>query len=315
MDDLELSSKIPAFFGIEANESAATDQKIGDERLGSKESVFANFGPTLILASCVFVFIILLVTTIYIICKRTNCSKRSAVLLRKLQEKVFWNPIIRYVYLNGLKLSMASLLVIKENKIAGGALATLLIINLSAIFFVRALKKNEGHLDEVQKVKTMGSLYAGKNTYSTRHHVHLYPAAFFLRRTLFAVATVFLFVHPILQMISHYLLTMFFIVYLAFDTYLFENRWQVTIEIGSEFFMHFISVLLSQFMVQSYSKDTKDACETATIAVFGLLFALNISFAIRTSILSCKEKKHKKELEKRRKAMMEKREKNRDIKK
>lgn len=144
---------------------------------------------------------------------------------------------------------MASLLVIKENKIAGGAIATLLIINLSSIFFVRALKKNEGHLGEVQKVKTMGSLYAGKNTYSTRHHVHLYPAAFFLRRTLFAVATVFLFMYPVLQMIAHHLLTMSFIVYLAFDSHLFESRWQVTIEIGSEFFMHLVSVILGQFMV------------------------------------------------------------------
>ena len=55
---------------------------------------------------------------------------------------VFWNPIIRYVYLNALKLNMASLYVIKAKGYEIGAIFVLLVTNVAVVFFVRALAKS-----------------------------------------------------------------------------------------------------------------------------------------------------------------------------
>ena len=113
--------------------------------------------------------------------------------MKWLQQKVFWNPFIRYVYLNGLKLSMASLLIIKVNGFAIGAICTLVGINVAVVLFVSALKLHKNHLTDAEKVKSIGSLYVGKNVHARQHKVHWYPFAFFLRRALFAIVTVYLF--------------------------------------------------------------------------------------------------------------------------
>lgn len=67
-DDLELSKTIPEFFGIEAKESKATEEKVGEERLGSADSVLFNFGPTLLLGTILFLVVIIASLTIYIVC-------------------------------------------------------------------------------------------------------------------------------------------------------------------------------------------------------------------------------------------------------
>lgn len=58
-------------------------------------------------------------------------------------------------------------------------------------------------------------------------------------------------------MIAHHILSMGFMIYLSSDLYLFEDRSQAVIEIGSEFLLHFLSVLLSQYNRLSYSYETK----------------------------------------------------------
>ena len=77
--------------------------------------------------------------------------------------------------------------------------------------------------DEVT-VKSIGSFYSGKNVHSPKHQVHLYVVAFFLRRGLFVIATVYLFDYPQMQMVVHHVLTMTFTSYLAFNNSMYASR-------------------------------------------------------------------------------------------
>mmetsp|Transcript_1153 Transcript_1153/g.1718 ORF Transcript_1153/g.1718 Transcript_1153/m.1718 type:complete len:185 (+) Transcript_1153:2442-2996(+) len=142
IDDLEVSTRIPAFFGIESEVSSGADEKVGEDRLGSKDGIFSNFGAAMILASSVLVMIVILITLSYFLVRRANCSSKCAARLKQLREKVFWNPLIRYVYLNALKLNVASLVVIKAQGAAIGAIATIAVLNIAVVFFVHTLIKN-----------------------------------------------------------------------------------------------------------------------------------------------------------------------------
>ena len=63
----------------------------------------------------------------------------------------------------------------------------------------------------------------------------LYPLAFFYRRTVFIIVTVFLFDRPAMQMILNQVLTMFMIIYLLYESKsLFASRSMQIVETGSE---------------------------------------------------------------------------------
>ena len=163
VDDLQLSEKIPALLGIDFKAKSATEETVGEERLGSQTGVFHNFGPTLLLGSCVFFFIIAVISAVVIISKRKECSSKCRSCITSLKQKVFWNPMIRYVYLNALKLSMASLYVIKADGYEIGAVLVLIALNIAVALFVRVLFKSQSELNKPAKVKSIGSLYTGKN--------------------------------------------------------------------------------------------------------------------------------------------------------
>ena len=55
-------------------------------------------------------------------------------------------------------------------------------------------------LDEQQTIKSIGSIYEGKNVKKRDHKAFLFPILFFWRRTCFVVVTVLLFDFPVLQM-------------------------------------------------------------------------------------------------------------------
>ena len=91
---------------------------------------------------------------------------------------------------------------------------------------------------------------------------------------------------------------MSFIVYVAFDAQLYEERVHAVIEIGSELIMHFTSVLLSQYLLLNYTDEARSAIELFTFILFGLLFALNIGFAIKTGVQSFRDKRRLKAIRK-----------------
>ena len=60
LDDLEIGGQCLEWLGIPNEARSATEEVVGEDRLGSRKDVFANLGSTLILASiCIVVVVIL----------------------------------------------------------------------------------------------------------------------------------------------------------------------------------------------------------------------------------------------------------------
>lgn len=66
----------------------------------------------------------------------------------------------------------------------------------------------------------------------------------FWRRLLFAVATVYLFAYPIMQMYAHYFLTFATMIVFILNKHDFESKGQRFVELGSEIMLYFCSTLL-----------------------------------------------------------------------
>ena len=70
LDDLEIGKHILEPIGIVAQSDSATDEKVGEERLGSSKGVLSNFGATLILISIGFIVLIAITLLIVYLCKK-----------------------------------------------------------------------------------------------------------------------------------------------------------------------------------------------------------------------------------------------------
>ena len=116
LDDFEIGKHVLEPIGIVSQSDSATDEKVGEERLGSGKGMSSSFGATLILASIGFAVLIAIVLLAVYLCKRFTCSAKCKTGVRKLKQKVFWNPFIRYIFLNSMKLNMATFVVFKSMK-------------------------------------------------------------------------------------------------------------------------------------------------------------------------------------------------------
>ena len=113
----------------------------------------------------------------------------------KIHAKLFYNPIIQYIILNAMKLLVISLIALKAHNNTTDLVissAILLVIAVSALGFFFLLRQNHDLLKERKMVDMIGSLYQDKNVFRSRHMVHFFPLAFFVRRIIFASVTVFL---------------------------------------------------------------------------------------------------------------------------
>ena len=137
-----------------------------------------------------------------------------------------WNPVIRYLLLNSLKINYSAACVFKHTD-AGAwsqfvAVLMLVGINVCPLILSRILYKNNGVLEDKEKVSKIGTLYEGKNVPADRkHRVWIYPLVFFFRRSLFIVGTLVLFDYPALQMVVHQLLSLAMLAYMLKDQYMF----------------------------------------------------------------------------------------------
>ena len=137
-----------------------------------------------------------------------------------------WNPVIRYLLLNSLKINYSAACVFKHTD-AGAwsqfvAVLMLVGINVCPLILARILYKNNGVLEDKDKVSKIGTLYEGKNVPADRkHRVWIYPLVFFFRRSLFIVGTLVLFDYPALQMVVHQLLSVAMLAYMLKDQYMF----------------------------------------------------------------------------------------------
>ena len=169
MEDLEVGNKISSILGIESNDSSAVDEAVDeDERLGTQNSIFSNFGITFVIGSALLTFIVLLIVLLIIASRRYQCSTKNKARMKSLKQKIFFNPIIRYLLLNALKLNFVSLVLFKSTeartlKEVAVSVLTLAAVNISPLIFFYVLRKNRSRLDEEDKVKAYGTLYLGKN--------------------------------------------------------------------------------------------------------------------------------------------------------
>ena len=117
--------------------------------------------------------------------------------VKRWKSKIFYNPIIRYLFLSSLKINMISMVAFR--RASGDAvsvlMATVLLLAITAvpIFFAKLLHNNRDRLEDEANVKKFGTIYAGRNVNSDKkHQVWIYPLSFFFRRAIFMMATVFL---------------------------------------------------------------------------------------------------------------------------
>ena len=116
MDDIDIGGTVLQNFGIDYSKSSPTEEKVGEERLGSSDPL-AFFGPTMLLGTILFIFLIVTIVLTRCIIKRTRVSYKCKSRLRWMKKKIFFNPIARYFTLNAMKLSMSSLPVIENHLI------------------------------------------------------------------------------------------------------------------------------------------------------------------------------------------------------
>lgn len=115
MDDLDIGGIIMEWIGFETEEKSSTEEKIGEERLGSS-NMLDSFGATLIIGSLIFFVVIVLVLVIVIVAKRINNSPKCLEIIKKIKRSIFFNPIIRYIVLNSLKFDLQALVAIKASE-------------------------------------------------------------------------------------------------------------------------------------------------------------------------------------------------------
>jgi len=294
MDDLTITEDVTESIGIPTEKKSATEEKVGEERLGSG-SVLSSFGPTLILVSVFCLFLIIVVGVLLCLARKYGLPPKVKSLVDKIKAKVFWNAIIRYLLLNALKLNMSGFVAVK---LATGLNIDLMIgvgiiafINFVPLKFFMILYNNHYELADEAFVKKSGTLVLGKRVDDDDHKIWAFPIMFFFRRTLFIVVTVFLLDYPFFQMVAHYVLTMLTIAYLAYDTRLFSSKSIKLVEIGSELLLHLFSISLTSFMVQNYQADVIEMIEMLTLTIFAILLSLNIAYVVSVVCSALKQKK------------------------
>ena len=146
LDDFGFGETIMTTIGLEPSNDSPTDEKLGEERLGSTNP-FASQGLTMLLGSFIFLLIILVVVAAMIIVKKRGASQKCQKLLKSVKKKIFFNPIVRYMILNCLKLSISGVLSLKAAAILGDAslivpILLVAVITLTPVVFFKVLYQN-----------------------------------------------------------------------------------------------------------------------------------------------------------------------------
>ena len=73
LDGFDIGSEINSAFGMDEKTESSSEEKIGDERLGSG-SIAQNFGLTLIFASMIFALLLIIIVVAVVVSKRMKLS-------------------------------------------------------------------------------------------------------------------------------------------------------------------------------------------------------------------------------------------------
>ena len=204
-------------------------QKVGLSRLGSI-NLAENVGATLLIGSLILLILIFVIYCTYRLSKKFCDASKNRERIEKLKNKIFFNPMIRYTLLNCLKFNIVAMTAIRRSQGAAGAIFTAIVIELLflliPILYAYILKKKIDMLEEEQNKVTYGTLYKGLCTDAgcrNKSLTWLHPIVFMLRRTAFAIITVFLFDYPLVQLFANQLLCLAYIFWLTQNN-LFDDR-------------------------------------------------------------------------------------------
>lgn len=167
---------------------------MGKERLGPA-NILDSFGATMVLCTLILLVLVIIILITIVICRKFG---------QKLKRSLFWNPMIRYTMLSSIKTNLAAMVVFSRGfpeETSQGVIAILQLFFFALVLpciFAILLKKNAEKLGEESTIAAYGALYKGL---VPENSLWTYPLVFFLRRTLFALATVYLFDRPGLQII------------------------------------------------------------------------------------------------------------------
>ena len=173
--------------------------------MSSGRSVFGNIGISQLLILMSFLTFVLLLILLIKLRSRIKLSDKTKARIMKVKEKVFYNPLIRYLLLNALKFNFAAFIVFR--KPIGGAwdvfLGLVIMISMTVLpaLLFYLLRKNRDNLEQEEQRKVYGTLYTGKNVEMKAENQFIYILVFFYRRTLFVCATIFLYDYPTIQVI------------------------------------------------------------------------------------------------------------------
>lgn len=114
MDDLGLEEKAISYIGIEqeGEGDSGAEESIGYDRLGSPD-LFSSLGPTFYMSIGVFSLIFGFSLIAICVGRRMKLQEKNQLRLRKLEDSLFYNPLIRAAFLSGIKTNMVALLVFK----------------------------------------------------------------------------------------------------------------------------------------------------------------------------------------------------------
>ena len=150
VDDLDVGCTVMEAMGMPPNDSQGTDEKVGEERLGIS-SPLQSFGVTLLLSSILFATLMLVVIALIVILRRSSPSVKCRERVNKYKVFIFFNPIIRYLILNSLKLNMVGLVVFKTKGKPVDilvAIAILALVNGAPIIFYITVKSQKTKLEQ-----------------------------------------------------------------------------------------------------------------------------------------------------------------------
>ena len=165
VDNLEIGNKIRKWIGLEErSEDDGVVEKTGISRLGSAD-MLENFGPSFLLLLAIFIGLVVIVYLLYLVSRVKCCSRKIRNLLTKIKIYTFWNPFIRFSFLNSLKFTMVAMLIFAGFVVtAKDIIVSITIIVcftfLALLYSIFMTKKNEV-LYKRSNVKKYGSIYHG----------------------------------------------------------------------------------------------------------------------------------------------------------
>ena len=265
------------------------ENKVEDEKLGSV-NLFDNYGVTLIIVAICMLAIIGVVYLSHHFVKKSQASPKWTESLTKAKRMVFYNPLIRYSFLNFIKLNMACFVACYAK---GGtafntvlAVLLLLVLNLVPAYFCAHLYRNRTSLESKDSIATFGTLYSGLKLKSRsdledptkfeQHKVWVYPLVFMLRKTVFVAITVLFSKSPSMQMTLHEVTTFLYTVYIIRPG-VYECSRKRFVEVGSELLLLPSTLVLHWFLTVAPQDKFKQEVLTWTFfTVIFLLISLNM---------------------------------------